>query len=112
MHKKVQASGAGGRRGRVEPALVKEVRERLRKLIEQAYGGTQARLADALGARATLVSRWLNPEVKVLPSATELYRVSRVSGWSVDWLLFGTGPKKRGAHRLMGAWEHSSVPTS
>jgi transcriptional regulator with XRE-family HTH domain len=88
--------GVVGRRERVERGLVGAVRERLRTLLLEAYGGTQRRLAEALRARPILVSRWLNPRLKVLPSATELYRISRETGWSVDWLLFGKGPKQRG----------------
>jgi hypothetical protein len=93
-------------KGRVDERLVRRVRENLRALVVERFDGVQRRFALALGVQPTLVSRWLNPKANVLPSATELHRIGTVTRWSIDWLLTGEGPTRRGGapiDRTLGA---------
>ena len=57
----------------------------LKNITKQSKYNSQAQLAKSLNASTTAVSRWYTG--KSLPSADQLYKLSKLFGVSVDWLL-------------------------
>ena len=57
----------------------------------QARNFTQAQLAEAADTTQTTISRYLCG--KASPKAEELFRISKVLGVSMEWLLSGENSK-------------------
>ncbi len=72
-----------------------EFANRLRALVDEKYGGADARLIKASGVKANVFSRWVTG--KGLPSFEQLVLICEFSGASPTWLMTGEGPMFSGA---------------
>lgn len=74
-----------------------QAKERLREALE-TLGTTRDKQATKLGLPThSTLAPWLNMKSDSLPSAEHLMRIAAQTGYSLDYLLFGRGPKKMSA---------------
>lgn len=85
---KVSTKGAGGEFGRA-------LRKRLTEIIDDDFGGIRLAFATACGIGAPLVTDWLKG--RHLPSTDHLRQIAEEGELSLNWLLWGIGP--RGLHQ-------------
>ena len=66
------------------------------EVVVEQYNGVRRRLALALGWDASKLNKYFNEGKSTLPSGGSLLHISQVTGYSIDWLLTGDGPRRRG----------------
>lgn len=74
--------------------------DRLRHVVNQAFGGKVSAFARALDVQTTQVSSWLAGRNN--PGSAHLRNISALTGFSVDWLLGFNSPEKRDAREKIG----------
>jgi transcriptional regulator with XRE-family HTH domain len=82
------------RGSRVDPRVGREVRERLRQLLN-AKDWTRQQLAEAAGVSPSAVTGWFN-QPPTIPSGASLYKLADTARVCPRWLLLGERGLPRG----------------
>lgn len=67
-----------------------EIRERLRRVVQARFGGTQAEFYAQCGFARNTAQGWFRTSPR-MPDTTSLAIVADKSGVSLDWLVLGRG---------------------
>jgi hypothetical protein len=104
---KKPTSGKRGKTGTTPDFDAGGYRERLRRVLDDVFGGSRTAFAAAIGRSGSRLSAWIpaygDSRVEAsLPSSEALHAISNASDRSADWLLGFDVPERRTERQTIG----------